>query len=300
MPSRLLPPFAALRAFEAVARTLSFTRAAQELGVTQAAVSRQVRALEQELGIRLVDRHTTHNALSTSGRTLFAALRDGMDCMDAGVRAVSPRPGRTILTASVAPFFSACWLTPRIMHFIEANPAIDLRLHHSYEPPDYRRDQIDLGINWGDGRWSGVKAEQVFDGSLTPVCSPEFLRRRKLGNEPGDLLGQPLFYEFHQKDWADWFRAAGVELSGCPVATRINDSNALRRIALEGHGVALFFRSLMQDDLIIGRLVQPFDRVVDTGCHYFLNYPSDRELSAGGKRFRRWLLSELQSEKHPA
>lgn len=179
------------------------------------------------------------------------------------------------------------------MRFVEGNPAVALRLQHSYEPPDYRRDQIELGVNWGDGRWPGVTAEKVLDGSLTPVCSPGFLRRFKTNPRPADLADESLFFEFRQRDWEDWFQAAGVTLPEAPKATRIDDSNALRRVALEGHGVALFFRSLAEDDLSVGRLVQPFDVLVDTGFHYFLNYPSDRELSAGGKRFRRWLLSEL-------
>lgn len=290
---RHLPPFAALRAFEAVARTLSFTRAAQELGVTQAAISRQMRALEKELGVRLVERHSTHNSLSSAGHRLSVALRDGMDAMEAGVRAVSSQPGQKILTVSVAPFFSASWLTPRIMSFIEANPDIDLRLHHSYEPPDYRRDQIDIGINWGHGRWSGVEAEKILDGSLTPLCAPEFLDGAKQPLEPVDLLKLPLFYEFRPEDWTDWFEAAGVAAPETAAATKIDDSNALRRIAAEGHGVALFFRVLAEEDLSIGRMLQPFDITVDTGDHYFLNYPSDRELSAGGKRFRRWLQAEV-------
>ena len=112
--------------------------------------------------------------------------------------------------------------------------------------------------------------------------------------KPADLAGQPLFYEFRGEDWIDWFRAAGVALSAPPMATRIDDSNALRRIALEGHGIALFFRRLAAEDLAIGRLVQPFEVAVDTGFHYFLTYPADRELSTGGKDFRRWLLSELK------
>ncbi len=293
MPKRNLPPFAALRAFEAVARTLSFTGAAQELGVTQAAISRQMRALEQQLGVRLVERYATHNSLSSAGKRLSTALREGMDVMEAGVRAVSSKPGQQILTVSVAPFFSATWLTPRIMSFIEANPGVDLRLHHSYQPPDYRREQIDLGINWGHGQWTGVEAEKVLDGSLTPVCAPEFLGSRTQKLEPVDLIKQPLFYEFRREDWADWFAASGNALSEPPAATKIDDSNALRRIALEGHGIALFFYTLAVEDLAIGRMLQPFDVTVDTGNHYFLNYPSDRELSIGAKRFRRWLQTEI-------
>lgn len=293
MPSRPLPPFAALRAFEAVARTLSFTRAAEDLGISQAAVSRQVRALERELGVRLVNRHASHNDLSAPGRTLFAALRDGFNRMEEGVRAVSSQPGRTVLTLSVAPFFSSCWLTPRIMKFVEAHPEIDLRLHHSYQPPDYRREQIDLGINWGDGNWPGVTAERVFDGSLTPVCAPNFPGLRRKNAKPADLLKLPLFYEFNEGDWVKWFSDAGLKLSKPLSATRIDDSNALRQIALDGHGVVLFFSALAEEDLRIGRLVQPFGTVVDTGAHYFLNHPSDREVPLAQKRFTRWLFSEL-------
>ncbi|MEO3429064.1 LysR substrate-binding domain-containing protein [Pelagibius sp. CAU 1746] len=296
MARRYLPPFAALRAFEAVARSLSFTRAADELGITQAAVSRQVRLLECELGVRLVERRPRGNELTAPGRSLSAALRDSLDAMAAAVREVSSHPARTVLTVSVAPYFSACWLTPRIMGFVEAHPQIDLRLHHSYEPPDYRRDQIDLGINWGAGEWPGVAAERVLDGSMTPLCSPAFLDRCGGLRRPADLLGRQLFFEFRLSDWAAWFAAAGVSDTGELQATRLDDSNALRRAALDGHGVALFFRSLAQDDLAIGRLVEPFGQAADTGSHYFLNYPAGRELSSGGKAFRRWLRAELRRD----
>lgn len=291
--ARRLPPFAALRAFEAVARHLSFTRAAEELGVTQAAISRQVRALEDELGVVLVDRQPTHNALTAPGLSLFGSLRDSLDRMAESVHAISARPGRAILTISVAPFFSSCWLTPRIMNFIAANPKIDLRLHHAYAPPDYRRDQIDLGINWGGGDWPGVTAERFLDGSLIPVCAPSFVARCGGLNVPSDLIGKPLFYEFRAADWRLWFAAAGVTPPASLPATHLDDSNALRRVALDGHGVALFFRTLVEEDLAIGRLVQPFAIAADTGDHYFVNYPSDRDLSSGAKTFRRWLFAEL-------
>lgn len=295
MPVRHLPPFAALRAFEATARSLSFTHAAEDLGVSQAAVSRQVAKLEHHLGIRLIDRHATSNELTRAGQTLATALRDSLDAIEAALRTISPSPSRDVVTVSVAPFFSAVWLTPRIMRFIDANPGIDLRLHHSYRPPDYRRDHVDLGINWGSGKWPGVTAHRVFDGSLSPVCSPDLCGSLEPFSTPADLLAQPLFYEFHERDWANWFAAAGLDFAERGTPTRIDDTNALRRAALEGHGVALFITALAEEDLAIGRLVQPFDIAVDTGDHYFLNHPSERELPAAAKRFRRWLLSELES-----
>lgn len=297
---RRLPSFAGMRAFEATARSLSFTRAAEELGVTQSAVSRQIRKLEQELGVALIERNSTGNALTSSGATLFAALRKSLDSMAQAVRAVSSAPERDVVAVSVAPFFSATWLTPRIMGFINAHPDIDLRLHHSYQPPDYRREQIDLGINWGNGKWPGVTAERVMDGSLAPVCSPEFPDGTDPLDGPERLLSQPLFYEFRKSDWTDWFKLAGVDCPGNFRATRLNDTNALRRAALEGHGVALFFHSLAAEDLALGKLVQPFDIAVDTGDHYFLNHPSDGELRAGAKTFRRWLRAELGTETDTA
>jgi DNA-binding transcriptional LysR family regulator len=224
---------------------------------------------------------------------LHIALRDGLDGIEAAVQAVSSRPWRAGVTVSVAPYFSAAWLTPRIMRFLHARPDIDLRLHHSYLPPDYRRDQVDIGINWGGGNWPGVVAEWVFDGSLTPVCSPEYLRSRGGFQEPGDMLSQPLFFEFRPEDWMQWFAVAQVPLARPPKATRIDDSSALRRIALDGNGIVLFFRSLAKEDLELGKLVQPFPQAVDTGCHYFLNYPADRNLPAAAQAFRRWLKAEL-------
>lgn len=292
MAKRHLPPFAALRAFETVARCLSFTRAAEELGVTQAAVSRQVRLLERDLGVQLVERHARHNALTAAGQTLASALGDSFDAMQDALTAVSSRPARRVLTVSVAPYFSACWLTPRIMRFLDAHPQIDLRLHHSYHPPDYRRDQIDLGISWGEGRWPGMVAEKLLAGDLTPLCSPDFLASCAKFSQPVDLLALHLLYEFRQSDWSAWFTSAGVAQDGNFLATRLDDSNTLRRAALQGHGVALFFKSLVEEDLALGRLVQPFDIAVDTGCHYFLNYPAARDLNAAGKAFRRWLRSE--------
>ena len=184
------------------------------------------------------------------------------------------------------------------MGFIEAHPAIDLRLHHAYTPPDYRREQVDLGVNWGTGDWPGVTAEKVLDGGLTPVCAPRLAARLRDENRTDAVLSLPLFYEFCEDDWRAWLRGCGGEgarVDGASM-TRIDDSHALRRVALEGHGLALFFRELAAEDLAIGRLVQPFDHVVDTGSHYFLTCPEGRELSAAAKAFRRWLFAERRAD----
>ncbi len=286
-----IPSLSALRAFEAVASTRSFTAAADELGVTQAAVSRQVRSLEELLGVPLIQRLHGTNELTEFGHRLYVPLRDSLDRIDSAIRSVSAWPTKTLLTVSVAPFFSSVCLTPRIMSFIHANPSIDLRIHHSYAPPDYTRERIDMGINWGDGDWRGVETVKVMDGGLTVVCAPELADVNMLENSPAALRKHALFYEFKLKDWVQWFNQAGIDDMQNFTATRIDDTHALRRIALNGDGFALLCREMVIEDLDCGRLRQPFGTTVDTGCHYYLNYPSDRELSSAAKKFRSWLLA---------
>jgi DNA-binding transcriptional LysR family regulator len=290
---RRLPSLTALRAFEAVARTLSFTKAAQELGVTQAAVSRQIRLLEEGLAVTLVTRGATRNTLTGAGEILFDGVYRGFAAIGQAVERIGGSAGREILNVSVAPFFSSLWLTPRLMSFYQRHPGIDLRLHHSYQPADHRREGIDLGVNWGSGNWPGVRKELVLDGSLTPVVSPDLRTRTGPLDTPQRLLDFTLFYEFDIADWTLWLAKAGVALPKEARSFRLNDSHALRRAALDGHGVALFFRGLVEDDLHSARLVQPFPLAVNTGFDYYLNYADGHELPAKAKAFRRWLLDEV-------
>lgn len=293
---RKLPSYSSLKAFEAVAETLSFTSAADVLHVTQAAVSRQVKNLEDELGVVLVDRLPGGNRLTANGQRLYQGLRDGLDTVESAVQSVSTQPSRRVLTVSVAPFFAANWLSPRIMSFIDQNPDIDLRLHHSYQPPDYRREQVDLGINWGSGNWKNVDAIKYLDGSLTPLCAPSFLQQFGPFATPNDIVNLPLFCEFSTDDWRLWFLEAGIQPDNLNV-TRIDDSHTLRRIALQGHGIALFFDALATEDLEIERLAQPFDHKINTGNHYFLNYPKNSDLSRSAKTFRRWMLAQAAIDR---
>jgi DNA-binding transcriptional LysR family regulator len=292
MPRRI-PSLSALRSFEAVARTLSFTKAARELGVTQAAVSRQVKALEMELAVRLVRRGAGGNALTDAGEILFAGMHRALDSIGQSVERITGSDGREILNVSVAPFFSERWLTPRLMDFFRRHPRIDLRLHHSYVPADFRREGIDIGINWGSGAWPGATKEKVLDGAMTPVMSPALAKRVGRRPAPTRLSGFTLFYEFDLEDWRTWFAAAGAVLPENVESLRLSDSHALRRAALDGHGVALLFRGLIQADLESGRLVQPFATVAHTGYDYYLNYAEDAELPAKSKAFRRWLFEEI-------
>src|SRR5258708_565361 len=287
-----LPNLAALRCFEAVARHLSFTLAARELGITQAAVSRQIKALETGLSARLVTRGAGRNALTSAGEMLFAASSGAFEAIDLAVGKIMGSGAREILNVSVAPFFSAVWLTPRLMSFIRRHPGIDLRLHHSYRPADYKREQIHIRINWGARAWPGVVKEKILDGALTPVLSPGLAERSAPLTDPAQLLSFPLLYEFDATDWSRWFASVGVVAESEPTMLRLNDSHALRRAALDGHGVALFFAELLHEDLAKGLLVQPFPSTVHTGFDYYLNHAEEVELTAKTRAFRRWILEE--------
>src|SRR5512135_639890 len=149
--SRRLPSLTALRSFEALARTLSFTGAARELGVSQAAVSRQIKALETALAVPLIVRSGAGNTLTDAGEELYSGVHRAFEAIELSVDRIGGSGGREILNVSVAPFFSARWLTPRLISFFRRHPDIDLRLHHAYSPADFRREGIDIGINWGSG-----------------------------------------------------------------------------------------------------------------------------------------------------
>ena len=295
-PARRLPSLTALKTFEAVARTLSFTRAAAELGVTQAAVSRQIKALETSLSVTLVVRGKAQNALTDAGEVLYGGLHRAFDSVEQAVARISGSGGREILNVSVAPYFSAYWLTPRLMSFFRRHPEIDLRLHHSYHPADFRREGIDIGINWGNGLWPGATIELILPGDLTAVLSPALAAQAGKLTHPRQLLQLPLFYEFDLGDWKSWFDACGVAMPAVD-SLRLSDSHALRRMALDGHGVALFFAAMLDDDLDTGRLVRPFATEFNTGTDYYLNYPSDTELPSKSRKFRRWILEQAAGQR---
>jgi DNA-binding transcriptional LysR family regulator len=293
MARHRLPSLTALRIFEAVARSLSFTKAAAELGITQAAVSRQIKALEQDLAVRLIRRGAKGNDLTDAGEILFSGVYQALGAIEQSVERITGSGDRQILHVSVAPYFSASWLTPRLMRFIAAHPEIDLRLTHAYHPADHRREGIDLGINWGSGDWPGVAREKLLDGSLTAVLSPALLARIGPLRDPAQLLDQTLLFEFDIQHWQAWCAAAGCGLPAMTRHLRLSDSHALRRAALDGHGVMLFFAALIAEDVAAGRLVQPFTVTAHVGDDYYLNYPEDIELTAKAKAFRRWLQAEI-------
>jgi LysR family transcriptional regulator of beta-lactamase len=280
-------PLNALRAFEAAARHLSFTRAAQELCVTQAAVSHQVKALEARLGLTLFRRLPRGLALTDEGVALLAPVSDSFQRIGRMLERFEGGRLKEVLTVSVVGTFAAGWLLPRLQAFGEEHPFIDLRMLTNNNRVDLAAEGLDLAIRYGDGAWHGVEAEPLMDAPLTPLCSPELAAR--LG-EPRDLLGQTLLRPYRGQDWLAWFDAAG--LGAVAVRGPLFDSSWIMvEAAIQGLGVALAPAAMFRPALEAGRLVQPF-AITTPGGRYWLTRLKSRTPSPAMQAFRDWALRE--------
>jgi DNA-binding transcriptional LysR family regulator len=281
-----------LRAFAAVARHKSFKRAAEEMHVTQSALSHHVRHLEQELGVSLLKRLHRRIELTSDGQKLYDGCRLPFEALAAAVHEVRHRAEADSLTVSVAPYFSARWLTPRLGRLWNRHPALDLQLRHAYLPADFLQSNVDAGISWGHGRWSNVESVLLVPGTLSAVCSPALRAKLPARLKAQHLLKHRLFYEFNPEHWKAWFQASGVVDEHS--AIQIDDSHSLRGAVVEGQGIGLFFKGLMQEDLSTGQLVQLLDVEVDSGCGYYLVRPKDRPIGQKLEAFIRWILDEAR------
>ena len=292
---RRLPPLNALRAFEAAARHESFTRAAEELCVTQGAVSHQVKALEVELGIKLFNRERQRLVITEAGREYLIVLRDALDRIAVGTERLLQRQSSGVLTVSTSPDFAAKWLVNRLGRFAEEHPSIDLRVSATLHHVDFAREDVDLAVRHGDGNWPGLDVARLSAEHLFPVCSPKLLGRNRL-TRPSDVLKFPLIHADDRKDWARWLEAVGVggaELSHGPVLNRVS---MVIDAAIDGQGVALARTTLAASDLISGRLVRPFDEELRLSKTYWVICPKATTTLPKIDMFRDWLLSEAASD----
>lgn len=267
-----LPPLAALRAFEAAARLGGVTRAAEELCVTQTAVSHQVRALEECLGVALFVRQPRRLELTAEGRAWANLLTDVFGRLYAGHRALrAPRArARPSVAVSVLPSFGARWLVPRLGGFLLAHPEIDLNLSASAELVDLNSAQIDIGIRYGHGKYPALKVKKLCDDAWVAVCAPSLRGRARL-KTPQDLARFTLLHDDNE-GWKAWFAARGVRGIDSERGPLLSDSSMLVEAALRGQGVALVRLSLAADEIDKGRLLSVFPRVapLSTGMSYYL------------------------------
>ena len=297
---RRLPPLNALRAFEAAARHLSFTKAAEELFVTQAAISHQVKALEGALGMPLFRRFNRRLMLTDAGQAYLPPLRDALDQIAAATDRLCTAEETGALKISVLPSFAAKWLLPRLSRFREAHPEIDVLVHASTDLADFARDGFDLAIRYGYGSYPGLVVTPFMEDEVFPVCSPRLLKEGPPLKQPADLKNHTLLHDpttaNESKDWQSWLRFAGVSGVDTSRGPGFTDASMVLQAAIDGQGVALGRSALTGNDLEAGRLVQPFGPAIPSDFRYFivtLPAAADRPKV---RAFSDWLLSEAQTD----
>ena len=288
-----LPSLTALRAFEVAARHLSFTRAAEELHVTQAAVSHQIKHLEEQLGVALFRRMNRSLMLSDAGQALLPSATEAFQILAAGVERVSGLGHENRLVVSTIESIAAEWLVPRLGRFRLRYPEIEVVLSISDALVDFQRDEIDVGIRYGSGGWPKVAAEKLTEESIFPVLAPHLLEDGPALNEPADLRNFTLIHEYGVELWSDWFAAAGVADAGNIKGPVLPHSNLVLAAVIAGDGVALGRSFLISGDLKNGRLVRPFAVSVTARDAYYLVWPPGTEERLKVRRFRNWLREEV-------
>ncbi|WP_242102535.1 transcriptional regulator GcvA [Lysobacter sp. M2-1] len=286
--SKVLPPLPAIRAFEAAARLGSFTRAADELHMTQAAVSYQIKQLEQRLGLGLFHRQPRQVVLTPAGHRLAPAVLDAFKQLRTAFAQAIERV-ETELAITALPTIAAAWLVPRLGAFQLAHPRLAVRLDTAVELVDLNRGEFDVGIRIGAGEWPGLDADFLLPSLFTPLCSPALRERLRT---PADMLALPRFGR--ERWWRAWFAAAGLadaDLTAKPGVELDVEQHAVTA-AIAGHGVALSSPLFFEQDIAAGRLLQPFELVVRDQRDYWLTYPTTLRTSEKIRAFRTWLLAQ--------
>jgi LysR family transcriptional regulator of beta-lactamase len=278
-------PLNSLRAFEAAARHLSFTRAAEELCVSQAAVSHQIKLLEERLGAALFRRHSKGVALTDEGLLLAPALESAFDGVAAVLEQVQSREVQEVVSVGSVGTFAVGWLLPKLASFRARHPKIDLRLFTNNNKVDLAGEGLDYAVRFGAGGWHGVHAEALFAAPLTPLCAPGLAERLR---SPADLLGCTLLRSYRADEWPAWFELSGH--SPRTISGPVFDSSILMvQAAMRGEGVALAPRLMFEPELAEGRLVAPFALDIRTGA-YWLTRLASRRVSDRMQAFRDWIL----------
>lgn len=287
-----LPPIASLRAFEAAARHMNFTRAAEELAITQAAISYQIRLLEQRLGTALFIREPRRLVLTETGAELALPLREAFDRLRATFENFH-KEAQSILSLSVSETFATNWLVPLLGSFQMENPSIAVRLEASNRLVDFSREKFDAGIRSGFGAWPGLASHRLFPLVVTPVCTPSFLARMGPVKRPRDLLRLPLITPA-DAGWKIWFKLAAVPEAEHAVyeGPSFGVQHLEGKAALADQGVAMVTPNFFAPELKSGQLVRLFDIVADSGESYWFAYPRAHANTGKLRVFRAWLLAQ--------
>ncbi len=296
MPRRL-PSLNALRAFEAVARQLSLTKAAHELHVTPGALSHQIKLLEDQLGAKLFRRSARGLQFTDLGRDYLPVVREAFDRLTAGTESLfSPGPSGT-LTVSVSPNFAAKWLVPRLARFSATHPEIDLRIAATVEHVDFVASDVDLAVRHGNGQWAGLSVAKLIAEKIIPVASPRLAQGQSALRRPADLRKLTLLLAPGPVDWRSWLDMAKVRSVDVRRGTRFDAMSMAIDAAIDGLGVALARTALAAHDLVAGRLIQPFGPAIDAPFAYYVVCPIPHARRPKVRAFCDWLLAEAADDQ---
>jgi LysR family glycine cleavage system transcriptional activator len=294
--SNRLPPLNALRAFEASARQLSFTRAAEELFVTQAAISHQIKSLEEFLGIKLFMRKNRALLLSEEGQAYYLDIKDVFNAINDATERLLARGEKGAITVSTQPSFAIQWLVPRLNAFYALHPDIDVRIKAVDQPENSLTEDVDVAIYYGRGHWVDIHAEQLQKEYLVPVCSPLLLQGKKPLNKVEDLVNHTLLHDTSRRDWKRWFKQVGVKATNVNHGPIFSHSAMVVQAALHGQGVALAHSFLAKPDIAAGRLICPFDEVLESKNAYYV-VCRGRQVDIGKiAAFREWVLDTVAQD----
>jgi LysR family transcriptional regulator, glycine cleavage system transcriptional activator len=289
----LLPSLNGLRAFEAAARSLSFTQAAAELNVTQTAISHQIRRLEDQLGLKLFIRRNRALALTREAQEYLPSIRSAFEDLRRATERLRRTGPEGRLTVSTTASLATKWLVSRVAAFQDANPNLEVRITTSARLVDFRRDEVDLAVRYGRGHWPGLRAHWLMAEHVFPVCAPRLLHGPEPLNQPADLARHTLLHAtVSRDDWRLWLTAAGLPFS---IAARrgltFDEAFLAIQAAVEGLGVALGRLHLVEADIAAGRLVAPFDTVLPQDAGYYVVAPQATADDPNIVLFRDWLIA---------
>ncbi len=299
---RRLPPLNALRAFEAAARHLNFSRAADELSVTPGAVSQQIQNLEDYVGASLFKRTPKGLLLTDAAQTALPALREAFDRLAEAASLLTAAVDGRRLTLTAAPSFAAKWLVPRLGRFEEAHPLVDVWLSADMELVDFAAGEVDLAIRYGSGRYPGLETVRLMNETVIPVASPDLIAANPL-NDPSDLSHHILLHDGSPDaddscpDWSMWLAARSVKGVDGNRGPRFNQSSLVIEAAVGGRGVALAKRTLAQDDLDAGRLVAPLQIATAVDFAYHVVHPKAKGRLPQVKAFVSWISGEAAAHE---
>jgi LysR family glycine cleavage system transcriptional activator len=265
--------------------------------VTQGAVSHQVKALETELGLQLFKRERNGLVMTDAGRDYLAVVRDIFDRLELGTDRLLQRQRSGTITVSTSPDFAAKWLVGRLGRFAEAYPEIELKLAALMHRIDVAREDVDLAIRHGDGRWPELDVVNLSGEELFPVCSPSLMTSRRGLHKPEDVLQFPLLHLDDRLDWSRWLEAAGAASEGLLHGPILNHASMLIDAAIDGQGIALARTMLAASDLFAGRLARPFRTAIPLRNTYWIVCPKATRALPKIVAFRDWLLEEVAADQ---